>query len=119
MAYLSGYPWSLPFLDSGRTRQPHRRLAVLRARMESVQATYLGVYARVSLPFPAIRTRPSVFPLLTVTPEPGAVMPACGVNTRLLLRTGALEVTDGMVENAGHCALQTTAPQMKALLRKA
>jgi hypothetical protein len=46
-------------------------------------------------------------------------MPACGVDTRLLLQTHAFEVTNEMVENAGHCALRTTAPQMKALLRNA
>ena len=94
-------------------------LAILRARMEPLQTAYLGVYARVSLPLPVIRTRPSVFPLLTLTPETSAVMPACGADTRLLLRTRALEVTDEMVENAGYCALRTTAPQMKALLRNA
>src|ERR1700759_5685055 len=46
-------------------------------------------------------------------------MPACGIDTRLLLRTRALEVTDEMVENAGRCALRTTAPQMNLLLRDA
>jgi hypothetical protein len=92
-------------------------LTVVRGRLEPVQAAYLFLYARVSLPLPWTQKKPSTFAILTARPSSDEGMPVCGADTALLLASRTFEVTDEMVENAGRCAVKTTPGQMQTWLR--